>query len=107
MQSNQFERFFGIGTDFVVSSTSLSLEELDSMEVRLRGALDAVAEAKEAHLRRRLEQQACVICMDSPKTVLLLPCSHLCVCSNCSERAELVNCPLCRNAIESTIKTFA
>ena len=107
-ESNQFERLFG--TDYVVSSASLSLEELDSMEMKLRGSLDAVVEAKEAHLRRRLEQQdtekACVICLEAPKTVLLLPCSHLCVCSNCSERAELVNCPLCRNDIESIIKTF-
>ena len=110
-ESNQFERLFGIGTDYVVSSASLSLQELESMEVKLRRALDAVVEAKETHLRRRLEQQdtekACVICLEAPKTVLLLPCSHLCVCSNCSERAELVNCPLCRNDIESMIKTFA
>ena len=110
-ESNQFEKLFGIGTDYAVSSASLSLEELDSMEMKLRGALDAVVEAKEAHLRRRLEQQdtekACVICLEAPKTVLLLPCSHLCVCSNCSERAELETCPLCRNAIETMIKTFA
>lgn len=110
-ESNQFERLFGIGTDCDTLSSSISLEELDSMEMKLKGALVAVAEAKETHLRKRLEQQdtekACVICLEDPKTVLLLPCSHLCVCSNCSERAELVNCPLCRNTIDSMIKTFA
>ena len=105
-QSN-FERYFGVGSD----SASLTLEELDSAETRLREALGSISEAKETHMRRRLEQQdtekACVVCMEGNKTVLLLPCKHLCVCSGCSDRVELTHCPLCRNAIESKIKTFA
>ena len=106
-ESQGFERYFGIGSD----SASLTLEELDAADARLRKALDTITEAKETHMRRRLEQQdtekACVVCLESPKTVLLLPCKHLCVCSGCSERLELTNCPLCRIAIESKITTFA
>ena len=105
-QSN-FERYFGVGSD----SASLTLEELDSAETRLREALDSISEAKETLMRRRLEQQdtekACVVCMEGNKTVLLLPCKHLCVCSGCSDRVELTHCPLCRVGIESKIKTFA
>ena len=105
-QSN-FERYFGVGSD----SASLTLEELDSAETKLREALNTISEAKETHMRRRLEQQdtekACVVCMEGNKTVLLLPCKHLCVCSHCSDRVELTHCPLCRIEIESKIKTFA
>ena len=105
-QSN-FERYFGVGSD----SASLTLEELDSVETKLRKALNTITEAKETHMRRRLEQQdsekACVVCMEGNKTVLLLPCKHLCVCSHCSDRVELTHCPLCRIEIESKIKTFA
>lgn len=72
---------------------------------------DAVTEAKDARLRRRLEEQdtekACVISLEFPRTLLLLPCSHLCVYSNCLERKELVGCPLCRVAFHSESKMCA
>ena len=106
-EQSKFERYFGVGSD----SASLTLEELDSVETKLREALNTISEAKETHMRRRLEQQdtekACVVCMEGNKTVLLLPCKHLCVCSGCSDRVELTHCPLCRIAIASKIKTFA
>ena len=42
----------------------------------------------------------CVICLDERKSVLLLPCSHLCVCEGCADRsfagAQMDRCPLCR-----------
>jgi len=36
----------------------------------------------------------CVICLCEPKDTTLLPCRHLCVCSNCFSRLE--QCPVCR-----------
>lgn len=54
------------------------------------------------------EQEKCVICQDQRKTVLLLPCKHLCLCKGCKDfmlrrDAASPSCPLCRRGIHSTI----
>lgn len=107
----QYELEFYFGGEADLLST-LSLDDLDSMETKLRSSLDRVVKEKESQLKRRLangteEMRCCVVCMDAPKTVLLLPCRHLCVCSGCSQRQELTNCPICRLNISSKIDTYS
>jgi hypothetical protein len=41
----------------------------------------------------------CIICLHRPKTVLLLPCHHLCLCTQCILREKLDRCPVCREKI--------
>lgn len=47
----------------------------------------------------------CSVCMDAPADVVLLPCCHICCCSECAERLRGV-CPICREGIESMHVTF-
>jgi hypothetical protein len=51
--------------------------------------------------------KACVICMDAEKSVLLLPCRHLCVCVGCSQEPRLVQCPICREPIAEKMHVFS
>jgi RING finger protein 26 len=53
------------------------------------------------------EQRLCVVCHESEKTVLLLPCRHLCVCQLCSQHDGLDACPLCRQAIAEKLDVYA
>jgi len=46
------------------------------------------------------DSNRCVICMDEPSNVLILPCRHLCLCEDCS-RSLISNqnkCPICRES---------
>jgi hypothetical protein len=40
------------------------------------------------------ESQNCCICLDNPKTHIVLDCMHLCLCADCSKGLKI--CPFCR-----------
>ena len=42
----------------------------------------------------------CVICIDGPKTIVLLPCKHLCLCKGCSVGKSIKTCPICFSVVE-------
>ena len=44
----------------------------------------------------------CVICLDGPKTIVLCPCRHLCLCNNCAP--EVKKCPICALEVKSRMK---
>lgn len=46
----------------------------------------------------------CVVCWDADKSVLFLPCRHLCACKACSDKSS--DCPLCRQPILEKTSVF-
>ncbi len=59
------------------------------------------------------EDEACVICLENPKNVVLLPCLHVCLCSSCLSSSwrqdgtgSLRECPLCRVPIEKANECY-
>ena len=97
----------------------MSLGTLSAVQEALAASAQAAARAKEQYLQRqkdeaasRLEEQQelklCVVCQDRHKSVLLLPCRHLCVCAECADSRMLQQrCPMCRTRIQRRISVFA
>ncbi|KAH3724397.1 hypothetical protein DPMN_050214 [Dreissena polymorpha] len=48
--------------------------------------------------------RTCTSCKQRPKTMLLLPCSHLAACEQCV--ADLSCCPMCFRSVSCVIRTF-
>lgn len=81
-----------IGEDSVLSLPKIShkLEHSTS-----RNAANEGATANNAATAPSL----CVVCLSQQKSVLLLPCNHMCVCKACSSHPSLKSCPICRVSI--------
>jgi RING finger protein 26 len=54
-------------------------------------------------------QRMCVVCQEREKTVVLMPCRHLCLCDVCGDAAssQVKACPLCRRQIVNKINVYA
>lgn len=52
------------------------------------------------------DESTCVVCWNAPRAYLLLPCSHLCLCTGCADTREWTKCPLCRAAATGTMRVF-
>jgi len=48
----------------------------------------------------------CVICMTEPRDTTVLPCRHMCMCSECAKvlRMQSEKCPICRTPIEQLLQ---
>mmetsp|Transcript_8829 Transcript_8829/g.7890 ORF Transcript_8829/g.7890 Transcript_8829/m.7890 type:complete len:346 (-) Transcript_8829:20-1057(-) len=87
----------------------LSLDECTQYENQLKSSIEIIGRRREYLLRNVQspnEQRLCVICIEREKTVLLLPCRHLCLCEVCSTYDSLTNCPVCRRKINDKINAF-
>lgn len=92
----------------------LSFDDIAAVEGRLESACKVVRRAKEAAKERedkerhnKNEERMCVVCLESQKSVLLLPCRHLCLCGECSSRPEVTKCPICRQTIYEKLVVYA
>lgn len=92
-------------------SKLLEMEQLEEIESMLHHGLRLVTEQKKELIQKQFglekEQKLCVVCQVQEKTILLLPCRHLCLCENCSSRTTLSDCPLCRDTIQDKIRVYA
>ena len=54
----------------------------------------------------QLERDACVICLEKCRNVVLMPCRHLCMCKACNANLRKRECPICRAKIDNAIEVF-
>ena len=52
------------------------------------------------------EHQLCVVCIDSPRSHILVPCGHVCLCAACAEREVWDECPVCRASTSMVLRAF-
>mmetsp|Transcript_16245 Transcript_16245/g.17597 ORF Transcript_16245/g.17597 Transcript_16245/m.17597 type:complete len:187 (+) Transcript_16245:158-718(+) len=91
---------------------SLTLDDCEHYETVLKSTLHQIEQRKCNLLKNQIESEKgnrlCVVCQEKEKSVVLLPCRHLCLCYGCSESHQsIARCPLCRQSVNEKITVFA
>ena len=84
---------------------SLSLPELKTMAEKSTAVYHT---RLESDLTRYMDMEACVVCLQRPKTIMMTPCNHFCMCAHCAESvmAEYGLCPICMTPDVTTMRVY-
>eukprot|EP00873_Tetraselmis_striata_P026561 jgi/Tetstr1/446825/TSEL_034305.t1 len=79
-----------------VAGVSYELQEIYGMETSVQGT---------ANVTDMDQGSECVICMVNGRDTTVLPCRHMCMCSECANmlRHRTNRCPICRETVESLL----
>lgn len=69
-----------------------------------RGSLGGGKKGRGLNPSKSETELACVVCLEAPRQILLMPCRHVCCCKDCAERLE--RCPICRTETKSLAEVF-
>ncbi|KAL8036191.1 hypothetical protein ABFS82_12G140500 [Erythranthe guttata] len=78
-----------------VNGMRYELQEIYGIGNSVEGEFDANDPGKE-----------CVICLSEPRDTTVLPCRHMCMCSECAKvlRFQTNRCPICRQPVERLLE---
>lgn len=62
---------------------------------------EAVEGEQDVDVKEDTENKECLICLDIEKDTVIMPCGHLCICSDCGKGLIKAKhtCPVCRGHI--------
>ncbi|KAA8545085.1 hypothetical protein F0562_019869 [Nyssa sinensis] len=78
---------------------------VDGVRYELR-EIYGISNSDESTINDNDSGKECVICMTEPKETAVLPCRHMCMCSECAKALRLQSnkCPICRQPIQEIIE---
>ena len=79
----------------------ITITRLTGSEPGYSLAPNQTAESEDNERRRQ-----CIVCRDRDRSVLMIPCRHLCLCDECNDRLTDLQCPVCREVVVDTIKVL-
>mmetsp|Transcript_28535 Transcript_28535/g.37025 ORF Transcript_28535/g.37025 Transcript_28535/m.37025 type:complete len:349 (-) Transcript_28535:210-1256(-) len=91
----------------------LSPSKIDALENTLEEAVLSVRQFQKKLVTKQKQESYCCICNDAAKSIVLLPCNHLCVCEKCyrntssSQSLKIEKCPICRQAVQDILHVYS
>lgn len=82
---------------------SLSLAQCQLLFTAKCQAIERINSALLLKAAIQTEIDLCIVCVTSTRSVVLVPCGHLVLCSTCSQCVQA--CPVCRAAIEERFQS--
>ena len=88
-----------------VDRSEASMRREWTMEIEKLTKLNEQAATLIVNIESNLNR-LCIICQDREKSVVLMPCRHMCLCAECSNHSTINSCPKCRTVIARKICVF-
>ncbi|XP_020974502.1 uncharacterized protein LOC107630405 isoform X1 [Arachis ipaensis] len=79
-------------------------EEVWRLQAALGEQTEITKYSQQEYERLQNEKVLCRVCFEGEISVVLLPCRHHILCSNCSEKCK--NCPICRVTIAERLPVY-
>ena len=77
--------------------------QVEGLVANLAGLQEEKASVDEVQPEKPKANKECVICMDTDRHIIFLPCKHLACCLECTNELAKKECPLCKAIIKSTV----
>jgi hypothetical protein len=101
------------GKPGAVEARCTSIGDCQELVDEMKQALAVVESRKQELIKRETVAKEgmllgilCTICLDKNRSVVLMPCRHLCLCEACAGLRQLRDCPICRQRITCKIVVF-
>lgn len=99
-------------SDNVSDITAKSYEDIINVnEQKTNSSMSVTKEYEETGTRSLIEEnrqlkdlRMCKICMEKDASIAMLPCGHLCCCTDCAPAMR--KCPICRQFVKGTVRTW-
>eukprot|EP00105_Crassostrea_gigas_P039952 XP_019924100.1 PREDICTED: baculoviral IAP repeat-containing protein 7 [Crassostrea gigas] len=99
-------------SDSVNNIATKSYEDIMNVNKKqAKSSMSLTKESEEADTRLLLEEnrqlielRMCKICMENDASIAMLPCGHLCCCTDCAPAMR--KCPICRQFVKGTVRTW-
>lgn len=93
--------------DYCFLANPPSMFDLADIQNSFKIHEDAADSSSQSGEVKNREQIVCAICRAEAPTTACFPCGHLCTCEKCTPfQSERLECPLCRQKIESLRKIY-
>lgn len=100
-----YDTFCGYPPEIVKKMPKKDLaEEVWRLQAALGEQTEITKFSQQEYERLQNEKVLCRVCFEGEISVVLIPCRHRILCSNCSERCK--KCPICRIIIEERLPVY-
>lgn len=76
---------------------NFDMQDVVELEKQIQQRLLLVQQKRIAMEKQEKEWKSCEVCKENEKTIVLYPCSHMCLCAACA--TGLKQCPICNSNI--------
>eukprot|EP01083_Nonionella_stella_P092116 257755_1 len=91
--------------DKEVKTKLLHLEAREKLKQEENVMIDMPQQPPQIERKSTDESQLCIICMDGKRDYSVIPCGHLCLCSECKDSMN-GTCPVCRSEYQSINRIY-
>ncbi|CAI9753578.1 unnamed protein product [Fraxinus pennsylvanica] len=100
-----YNTFCGYPPDIVKKMPKKDLaEEVWKLQAALGEQMEITKFNQQEYERLQHEKVLCRLCFEGEISLVLLPCRHRILCSNCSDKCK--KCPICRVSIEERLSVY-